>query len=167
MKWVRRIFMLGGLLATMLVDLSVSAWPRFGFTIFFCFITFTVISLSTVFSSAIYSALVQGVLLDLFSPSPFGIYMVSLVVLVCCVQVLRYNWLKQPTPLHHLITSAMGMSLAMIVFFSVHKLFFYFEWIDRDITNQVKFSALAIGFIIANFSVVIITRYMHRYGRPV
>lgn len=167
MIWLQRSLIFLGLLIVLLADLALTAWPQLAYSLFFSFIIIASIGLIRPLSVALRWAVIQGGMLDLFSSSPFGIYLFSLVTLVCCIQVLQHSWLKQRTLLHTVITSFTALSLATTVFFLLHVLLRYFHLIDRNITTLARFSSVFIGLILTTGLVVSISRYIQRYARSI
>jgi cell shape-determining protein MreD len=61
-----------------------------------------------------YAAVALGVMIDLYSPAPFGIWMLSLFLLVTVGQWVHTTWLKQATGISILFASLFGMMAASV-----------------------------------------------------
>lgn len=170
MTWFKRAGSVILLLAITVVDLSLAAWPELAYSIFFSFICIIIVSSVYSLPASLRWAIAQGLLLDLFSPSPFGIYLISSIALVYCVQILQYSWLKQKTVVHQLLISSISILLATGIFFALHKFLYFlriieFRVIDLDTTSLMKFSSSIVGSGSSVCVALIAIRYLQRHDR--
>ncbi len=136
------------LISSLLIEVAV-IWPMPNGLIIFnsLFITVAAVSFITNWQKATGFALVQGWLLDLYSPQLFGLYLISGVILVWCIAGLRATWLKQTSLLMVAVIAA--ISLAVIQLFTS-----LWQWLDErwrgsawQLINDVPLSWWLVGWL--------------------
>lgn len=92
----------------------------FAYSFSMVFILVIILAFILSLEEAIIWAIMQGLLLDLMSPSPFGIYMVACTVLVIFIKFMQHTWFKQSSILSVMVISLVSLSVAYGVFYIVH-----------------------------------------------
>ena len=93
-------------------------WLAYSFSL--TFITVIVLALMFPISQALFWGTVQGLVLDIYSPSLFGMYMLSAVVLIIVVKWLRQTWFKQTSVLAISVVAVISLTLSYALFVSGH-----------------------------------------------
>ncbi len=147
-------------------DLSVAIWLPHSYGICASIIIVTIFSLTWSLAKALRIAMLQGIMVDLFSPSPFGIYLICLTSLAVIIQVLRYTWLKQFTLLHYSLIIMITNAIIMIGFFGLHYLIWSFRQTEYSIkehliTSQVDWHQQLLWYGCIVLVTVLLTHYRH------
>lgn len=99
--------------------MSVS-WLAYSFSL--AFITVFIFALMFPIQQALWWGLLQGLVVDLYSPSLFGTYLLSGWMLIVVVKWLRQTWFKQTSVLAISVVAVMSLSLSYVVFAACHYL---------------------------------------------
>lgn len=105
------------------IELSVILPLNFvSYTVSPAFILVCTLAFLLTMSEALSWAGIQGISMDLVSPSPFGIYVVSCIALVVCIKFMQDTWFKQSSLLSVSVISLVSLSVMYSLFMGVHVL---------------------------------------------
>lgn len=105
---------------------------------------------------------IQGLSIDLISPSPFGVYIFSCLLLVIGIKFMQDTWFKQSSLLSVTVISLVNLSLVYIVFLGIHALVAKIGILSINPASIVTASSLVVGIIIECVIVSICVRLFAR-----
>lgn len=148
MKW-RYLTILITMLIAVSLDLAVFlSIPYLAFTFNAIFVTAVVYAFIVDFNEALLYAALQGIVLDLFSPTVFGVYTIVSCGIVVLVILLRQTWFKQTSMLSAVLIAAISLLTAYIVMASLHAVAHWIGLITINPMAIVTLKSSMIGLVL-------------------
>ncbi|MFA6474612.1 MAG: hypothetical protein WCV88_00235 [Patescibacteria group bacterium] len=101
-RWVALVTLLG---VTVLAELSSWAWPALAFCFFPSWVVIAVLTHVLPWSRIGYVAVVLGLVIDIYAPTPFGMWMIMLLSITIIIQLIHTTWVKQASALSVFVTT--------------------------------------------------------------
>lgn len=98
-------------------------------------------------SEALTWAGLQGMSLDLVSPSPFGIYVVSCLVLVVSIKFMQDTWFKQSSLLSVTVISLVSLSVIYPLFIGSHYLVEKIGILTINPVDIITLTSIVVGIL--------------------
>lgn len=136
--------------------------PFFSYTVSPVFILVCSLSFLLSIEEALIWAGIQGLSIDLISPSPFGVYLISCLLLVAGIKFMQDTWFKQSSLLSVTVISIVNLSIVYSVFLGSHALVEKIGILTINPVHIVTFASLVVGIIIECVLVSVCVRIFAR-----
>lgn len=159
----RYYFIIALIIAVSVTEVSVMLPIRFfSYAVSPVFILVCSLSFLLSIEEAMIWAGIQGLSIDLISPSPFGVYLISCLLLVAGIKFMQDTWFKQSSLLSVTVISLVNLSLVYSVFLGIHALVEKIGILIINPVNIVTIVSLVVGIIIQCVIVSICVRIFAR-----
>lgn len=127
------------------------------------FVSAAVIAFILPLRQSLFLSILQAAIVDLLTPTPFGIYMICVIFIIVIIKLFRSNWLKQNSALAISVIGVISLGFAQSLFIAIPTLLLNVHWIAlRAIPNLSLWGwliGLAIECIVVNVLVRALTVY--------
>ncbi len=152
------IVVLIGLLIVVLENGVLLPAQHLSYTFSLMYIGALVIGLLWPFQHAILWATITALVIDLFRIGPFGIFTLSVVLLVIIANLLKYTWLKQISGLSVFVISSISVIMAYGFMIFSHLLVTSIGLLDINPLTVITWQSLVVGIVIQCFIVSFLVR---------
>ncbi len=159
----RQYFIIAIIIAVTVAETSITLPLNFfAYAVSPVFILVCAISFLLSSQEAVAWATIQGLSADLVSPSPFGVYLISCLLLVVGIKLMQDTWFKQSSLLSVMVISLVSLSVVYTFFLGAHFLVEKIGILSVNPMDVVSLSSIIVGVVINCMIVSICVRVFAR-----